>query len=127
MKDIAEGKAAIESRLEPNEAVKSSILCAYNARMYAHFSPYRGILAATDKRLLFYSSLFGSPFYLDIRYESVSSFRHEKGLMIGGDHIVVMNNGEREAFQYFNGCDHLDSFIKAVQKLNRLPEGSIHV
>ncbi|MFN2744584.1 GRAM domain-containing protein [Bacillus sp. z60-18] len=127
MKDIQEGKAAIQSRLEPDEEVKASILCTYNAKMYAHASPYRGILAATDKRLLFYSSLFGSPFFLDIRYDAISSFRREKGLVTRGEHIVVMNAGEREAFQYFNGCDHLDTFIKAVQKLDRLPQHIMHV
>lgn len=127
MKEISEGKAAIKNQIEPDEEVKSSILCTYNAKMSARYTPYRGILAVTNKRLLFYSSLFGSPFHLDIRYEAVSSFRHKKGLILGGDHIIVMNNGEREDFQYVNGCDRLETFIEAVQKLKQLPEGSVHV
>lgn len=33
MKEIAEGKAALDVRLEPNEEIRSIILCAYNARL----------------------------------------------------------------------------------------------
>ncbi|WP_239693107.1 GRAM domain-containing protein [Bacillus haynesii] len=127
MKEIAEGKAALHTRLEPNEEIRSIILCAYNARMYAQYTPYRGVLAATDRRLMFYSSLFGAPFYLDIHYDTISSFRREKGLVTRGDHLVVMNNGDREAFHYFSGCDPLESFIEAVRKLKKLPEDMMHV
>ncbi|KJH53800.1 hypothetical protein UF14_20520 [Bacillus licheniformis] len=78
MKEITEGKAALDSRLEPNEEIRSIILCAYNARLSARYTPYRGVLAATDRRFMFYSSLFGSPFHLDIRYDAVTSFRQRK-------------------------------------------------
>ncbi|MDI5790735.1 hypothetical protein PO124_26935 [Bacillus licheniformis] len=54
----------MDSRLEPNEEIRSIILCAYNARLSARYTPYRGVLAATDRRFMFYSSLFGSPFIL---------------------------------------------------------------
>lgn len=121
MKEITEGKAALDSRLEPNEEIRSIILCAYNARLSARYTPYRGVLAATDRRFMFYSSLFGSPFHLDIRYDAVTSFRREKGLVTRGDHLVVMNNGDREAFQYFSGCDPLETFVEAVRKLKKLP------
>lgn len=126
MKEITEGKAALDSRLEPNEEIRSIILCAYNARLSARYTPYRGVLAATDRRFMFYSSLFGSPFHLDIRYDAVTSFRREKGLVTRGDHLVVMNNGDREAFQYFSGCDPLETFVEAVRKLKKLPEDIIH-
>ncbi|MFB6498844.1 GRAM domain-containing protein [Bacillus haynesii] len=127
MKELAEGKAALHTRLEPNEEIRSIILCAYNARLSARYTPYRGVLAATDRRLMFYSSLFGAPFHLDIRYDTISSFRREKGLVTRGDHLVVMNNGDREAFQYLSGCDPLESFIVAVRKLKKLPEDMMHV
>lgn len=126
MKEITEGKAALDSRLEPNEEIRSIILCAYNAKLSARYTPYRGVLAATDRRFMFYSSLFGSPFHLDIRYDAVTSFRREKGLVTRGDHLVVMNNGDREAFQYFSGCDPLETFVEAVRKLKKLPEDIIH-
>lgn len=126
MKEITEGKAALDSRLEPNEEIRSIILCAYNARLSARYTPYRGLLAATDRRFMFYSSLFGSPFHLDIRYDAVTSFRREKGLVTRGDHLVVMNNRDREAFQYFSGCDPLETFVEAVRKLKKLPEDIIH-
>ncbi|MBK4206829.1 GRAM domain-containing protein [Bacillus licheniformis] len=126
MKEITEGKAALDSRLEPNEEIRSIILCAYNARLSARYTPYRGVLAATDRRFMFYSSLFGSPFHLDIRYDAVTSFRREKGLVTRGDHLVVMNNRDREAFQYFSGCDPLETFVEAVRKLKKLPEDIIH-
>ncbi|MEC1491746.1 MULTISPECIES: PH domain-containing protein [Bacillus] len=126
MKEITEGKAALDSRLEPNEEIRSIILCAYNARLSARYTPYRGVLAATDRRFMFYSSLFGSPFHLDIRYDAVTSFRREKGLVTRGDHLVVMNNGDWEAFQYFSGCDPLETFVEAVRKLKKLPEDIIH-
>ena len=126
MKEITEGKAALDSRLEPNEEIRSIILCAYNARLSARYTPYRGVLAATDRRFMFYSSLFGSPFHLDIRYDAVTSFCFEKGLVTRGDHLVVMNNGDREAFQYFSGCDPLETFVEAVRKLKKLPEDIIH-
>ena len=126
MKEITEGKAALDSRLEPNEEIRSIILCAYNARLSARYTPYRGVLAATDRRFMFSSFLFGSPFHLDIRYDAVTSFRREKGLVTRGDHLVVMNNGDREAFQYFSGCDPLETFVEAVRKLKKLPGSMIH-
>ncbi|KMM56820.1 hypothetical protein ACH95_16450 [Bacillus glycinifermentans] len=125
MKDIAEGKAAIQSRLKPNEEVKSVIICAYNAKMAARYTPYRGLLAATGKRLLFYSSLFGAPFYLDMPYHTISSFRHKKGRLLGGEHIVVMNNGEQEDFRYDVGCDALDTFIEAVRQFKQPSEDGV--
>ncbi|MDI3410674.1 hypothetical protein QKW52_11570 [Bacillus sonorensis] len=63
--------------------MKAAISCTYNAKISVNYSPYRGLLAATGKRLLFYSSLFGAPFYLDMPYPAISSFRIGKGRFFG--------------------------------------------
>ncbi|MDA7025404.1 PH domain-containing protein [Bacillus sp. CLL-7-23] len=84
------------------------------------------MLAATDKRLLFYSSLLASSFYLNIDYKTISSFRYKKGL-VGGDHLIIMNDGNQEEFIYMDGCDRLQTFLKVIQATNQLSEDCLHL
>ena len=82
------GIQSIEERLNPNEKIQSSVLAFYNMESgvsglvgvaNTHSVPFRGVLALTDSRLLFYGELTKkAPVFIEINLSSIKKIVEKK-------------------------------------------------
>lgn len=97
-----------KEHLEPGERVEAAIHGAYETKMMGNATVRQGILAATDRRLVFYAKKLGGYDLEHFPYENISSFEQGKNMMgqynirfFASGNEVAMKWVTKEGFQAF--------------------------
>ena len=124
------GIQSIEERLNPNEAVQSSVLAYYKMESgvsglvgvpNSHSVPFRGVLALTDSRLLFYGELTKkTPVFLEINLTSIKKIDEKKipFALLKSIPGFIVTHDEKDIFTTQGNLDefaNLKSFFEQVK------------
>lgn len=108
----------IKEHLNSEEDILSTLYCVINFGYISRF----GILAATNKRLLFCSdAMFGKGLKWEFKYTEIEDFSHTNGVVLEMSAIpfikkITMNHGDDFiVFDNFSSPQNVQSFFKLVQ------------
>lgn len=106
--------------LEENEAVEFAVLGAYETKIVGSKTVRNGILAATNKRVIFYSKRMTGYDLESFDYDKISSIAMSKGLM--GHSINFYASGNKVEVKWINDAE-IDMFVSFVkEKMEKKPE-----
>jgi len=104
----------VQEHLESDENVIAVVQGAYEIKMMGRNSLRKGILIATNKRIVFYAKKL-TGFDLEvIPYDKVSSY--ETGKAILGYYISLFTSGNDCKMKYIKSKDDFDTFVNHVKE-----------
>lgn len=113
MADIEKFLAEVQSHLDSNEKVQASVLGTYEAKALGGGLTTHGVLAATDKRLVFYGKkLVGYDLEM-FPYDMITSFESGKGVM--GNSINIFASGNSVSVKWIKDVENLKALINFVK------------
>lgn len=113
MANLDRNLAELQPHLEPGEMVQVSVLGAYECKIMGADSARNGILAATDRRLIFFAKKLTGYDMEVFPYPKISSFETGKGMM--GHNINLYTSGNKVSVKWIHdkaGFQQLIEFLK---------------
>jgi hypothetical protein len=84
---------AAQAHMEPGEDSEAAILGVYVTNQIGRKSARRGVMIATDRRVVFYSKKLGGYEFEVFPYPTISSIKGGRGLL--GAHVTLQTAGNR--------------------------------
>jgi hypothetical protein len=111
MADLETNIAEMKSHLDLNERIQVNVLGTYEP--FGNNIPTHCILAATDKRLVFYGKKLTGYDMEVFPYDMITSFESGKSLM--GSSINIFASGNRVSVKWIKDADNLKALIDYVK------------
>ena len=93
----------LQEHLDPEEVAEASVLGAYETKVMGRDTVRNGVLAATDRRIVFFAKKLAGYDFESIPYENISSFEMGKGMM--GHSISFYAAGNSARMKWINKGD----------------------
>jgi Bacterial PH domain/Short C-terminal domain len=113
------GKA--EDHLDSDEEVVRAVVGTYETKIMGNDSVRKGLLAATNHRLIFYTKKMGGYDFESFPYENISSIEMGKQ-MVMGHHVKFFASGNEVKMKWIDDKDALADFVAEVKR--RMKGGS---
>jgi hypothetical protein len=113
------GKA--QGHLDEGEEVLKAIVGTYETKRMGQDSVRKGLLAATDRRLLFYAKKLGGYDLESFPYENISSIEMGKQ-MVMGHHVKFFASGNEVKMKWIDDKTAVAEFVTEVKR--RMKGGS---
>lgn len=113
MKNLKTAMTLIQSHFNTNEFVERSVYGMFQYQLFGMGGQRKGILAATNERLCFYTKYLGIETLEVFDYDKIDSIRVEKELL-KGKKVVFYHDGERQMMNLIETGDleELVTFVK---------------
>ena len=98
--------------LDAGERVVASVLGAYEVKRLGADSTRSGVMAATDRRLVFYAKKMGGYDLESFPYENITSFEQGKGM--SGPSVTFIASGNQAKLKWISKGD-MTAFMEAVR------------
>ena len=102
----------LRDHLDAGERVVASVLGAYEVKKMGGDSVRNGVMAATDRRLVFYAKEMGGYDLESFPYENITSF--EQGKSKSGPSVTFIASGNQAKLKWINKGD-MTAFMEAVR------------
>lgn len=93
----------LREHLDPGEVVEASVLGAYETKIMGNDSVRNGVIAATNRRVVFFAKKLAGYDLESFPYENISSFEMGKGMM--GHTIAFHASGNSGKMKWINKGD----------------------
>jgi hypothetical protein len=110
------GKAG--EHLDSDEEVVKAVVGTYETKIMGNDSVRKGLLAATNHRLIFYAKKMGGYDFESFPYENISSIEMGKQ-MIMGHHVKFFALGNEVKMKWIEDKDSVADFVADVKRLMR--------
>jgi hypothetical protein len=94
----------LREHLDPGEEPVASVLGAYEVKRMGVDSVRNGVMAATDRRLVFYAKKMGGYDFESFPYENITSF--EQGKSMSGGSVTFIASGNQAKLKYISKGRH---------------------
>lgn len=92
----------LQRHLEVGETIDAAVMGAYETTIMDSHRVRNGVLAATNRRVVFFAKKVGGYDFESFSYENISSFEDSKGMM-GGHTIIFHASGNSGRMKWANG------------------------
>jgi hypothetical protein len=103
-----------QKHLEEGEMVVAAVQGVYETKIMGNDTVRKGILAATDRRLMFYAKKLGGYDLEVFPYENISSIEMGKG-MVMGHHIKFFASGNEVKVKWIDKKQDVGGFVTTVK------------
>lgn len=101
------------AHLDQGEQIEAAVQGTYEAKVMGSDSVRAGLLAATDRRIVFYAKKIGGFELESFPYGNVSSFEQSKTMM--GHGVSFFASGNRVSMKWISDAAAMERFVAAVK------------
>lgn len=102
-----------QAHLDPGEVIEATIMGTYEVKVMGNDHPRKGIMLATDRRLVFYAKKLGGYDLESFPYPNISSFEASKSM--AGRSIKFIASGNTVSLKWIRTTEDVDGFASLVR------------